>query len=196
MRDTCTPEWYPTLHVLAFRIVGKVLFIELRTNGAREQGVAADAVFAECNSGALHEGCYTGFCRGIVRLKPTADEGRDAREANDGAARGRLLSGHMPGGGLNDIEGAIEVDANCVAEEVRFHGQEFGELADSRVADADIEAATEPGDGVAHKSLAGLRIAHITRQVLEGAGGERLLLYVLGLGDQGLEVWLISGEVL
>lgn len=79
------PKGYPPLHILPFFLVLKILLVQLRLDSTRQQGIASDAVFPQCDRTALHETQDACFGRRVVCLLSSTDEGRDGGDSHDGA---------------------------------------------------------------------------------------------------------------
>lgn len=62
------PQRYPSLHVPPLVVVGEVLFVQLRLDGAWEKRIATDAVFSEGAGSRLDERENAGLGRSVVGL--------------------------------------------------------------------------------------------------------------------------------
>lgn len=186
------------LHILALLGIREVLVVELRADGSRQQRIAANPVLAQRHRGALHETQDAGLGRRVVRLPTAADQRRDGRDADDGAAGRGLRGGHLARGGLHDVEGAVEVRAHRLGVQVGGQVQELGKGADARVADAHVQAAgAEGGQGEGDERGAGRRVRDVAGEVREGAGGAAGGAAGFeggGFGGEGVEVRLVFGE--
>jgi hypothetical protein len=111
------PQRNPPLHILPLPLVLKILLVQLRLDGAGEEGVASDVVRAEGAGAGLDEGEDAGFGRGVVGLLGAADEGRDGGDADYRATGGRLR-GHLVRGRLDGVEGAGEICVQGFVPEV------------------------------------------------------------------------------
>jgi hypothetical protein len=107
-RHTGAAQRNPPFHVLSLRIIREILVVELRPDGARQQGVAADIMFPQCAGGRLDQRENTRLGGRVVCLLRATDERRDARDA-DYRAAGGCLGRELARAGLDGVEGARQV---------------------------------------------------------------------------------------
>ena len=130
-------------HARALVRIGEVVLVDVGEDRPRQHRIAADAVPPQRDRGRLHQRVHAGFGRRVMRLILAADQRRDRRHCDDRAAV--ALPHHLVGGGLDHIEGAVQVDPQRALECGGRHVEEGVKGADAGVADEDVDAAQRRG---------------------------------------------------
>lgn len=105
-----------------------------------------------------------------MRLAAAAYQGRDGGDADDGTAGRGLREGHLARGGLDYVEGAVEVGTHRFGVEIVGQVEEFGKGADSGVGDADVQTVyAERLEGEGDEGGAGGWVGYVAGEVGEFA---------------------------